>query len=116
MGYTNGKKVDEGIKMKKIAVALTVVALASPAFAGGHGHGHGHGGYGYHQTSAYPLILGGVIGYIVGKNDQPQPVYQPAPIVIYQGQQAPAPQQVCETKIMNDQFGQAREFTACYYR
>lgn len=111
MGYTNGKKVDEGIKMKKIAVALTIAALTAPAFADGRGH---HGGHYY--NSSYPLILGGVVGYIVGKSSQPQPVYQPAPIVIYQGQQAPAPQQVCETKIMNDQFGQAREFTACYYR
>ena len=52
--------------MKKILfVLLAVVALS--AHADGWHRGYGHGGYGL-----FPLIIGGVIGYEVGKNNEPR--------------------------------------------
>ena len=53
--------------MKKILFALlAVVALSAHADGWHRGYGHG-GGFGL-----FPLIIGGVIGYEVGKNNEPR--------------------------------------------
>ena len=68
--------------MKKLLLALTLLATSTVALADGYGH-HNHGGY--QRTGGdwiAPAIIGGVIGYAIS---QPRTVYvQPAPVVVYQ--------------------------------
>lgn len=80
--------------MKKLIALLALVSTS--AFAGGHyNHGGYHGGYhnDYHHTHGGgawigPAIIGGVIGWELGRSYPPQPpVYSypyPQPQVIYQ--------------------------------
>lgn len=77
--------------MKKI-LAIAILALAAvPAVAqhrGNHGHyGHHHRATG-HGNWVAPLILGGVVGYAITRNNEPvvvpqAPVIVPQPTVIY---------------------------------
>jgi hypothetical protein len=89
--------------MKKALVVTALIAstLATPAFAIGDKEAN--------------ILLGGVIGYIIGKNNQPQPIYGPAPQPmpqpypqsgpVYQGM--PMPVSNCNTvlTIQQDAFG-----------
>jgi hypothetical protein len=61
--------------MKKFLASLSILA-ASTAYAGPpHHHHHGHvGGH-----NIWPLVIGGTIGYVIGR--QTQPVYNNYPQV-----------------------------------
>jgi len=86
--------------MKKIAVSL-IFCLSNSVFANGIDSGN--------------VVLGAIVGgYVIGQVINQRPV--PQPQVIYLPAPQPVPQQVCEVRIMRDQYGQMREFTACYYR
>lgn len=71
--------------MKQLIVGLAIAAASVPALAQHHGywrHGHhSHGGFGW----VAPVIIGGVVGYEIARNQQPVVVQQP-PVVV---QQAP---------------------------
>lgn len=61
--------------MKKFVLAVCLVA--SNSFAGGYHH-HGHvGGYG-----VWPLVIGGTIGYIAGREYSRPVIVQPAPVIV----------------------------------
>ena len=71
--------------MKKILVALSLLALTGSAMAQYHGHGIRHGG-GYYRGPGYgwwvaPVVVG-AIGYELGR--QQVIVQQPPPVVIQQ--------------------------------
>jgi hypothetical protein len=82
--------------MKKLLIALSLVALSTSALAherggyrgGYHGYYHGGGCYGCGWVA--PALIGGVIGYELA---QPRVIYEQAPVVIQQPpvvyQQAP---------------------------
>jgi hypothetical protein len=88
--------------MKKALVVTALIAstLATPAFAIGDKEAN--------------ILLGGVIGYIIGKNNQPQPVYGPVPQPmpqpgpVYQG--FPPPVSNCSTVLTIQQDAYGREF------
>ena len=65
----------KGVLMKKFLASLSILA-ASTAYAGPpHHHHHGHiGGH-----NIWPLVIGGTIGYVIGR--QTQPVYNNYPQV-----------------------------------
>lgn len=104
--------------MKKIligVVASIAVLASAPASAQYYGYGHHHGG---RDQAILGAVIGGVVTGVI-LNSQRQQVIVQQPQVIYQQPQViyqQAPQQVCEVKMIQDQFGQTREFTACYYR
>ena len=86
--------------MKKIVLGIIFLAVAGSAMA----QHHGHGGYGNGRWIA-PLIIGGVVGYELGR---PRYVYEAPPVVVQQPviiqqpqviyQQAPVQQrQICKT-------------------
>lgn len=73
--------------MKKL-IAILTLCLSTTAFADGYHH---HGGGHYHHSNGgdwiAPAIIGGVIGYGIGRNSYPTPnVYSypyPAPYPVY---------------------------------
>jgi hypothetical protein len=116
LGYNKCKKIEKETEMKKIligVVASIAVLASAPASAQYYGHYHGN-----RDGAILGAVIGGVILGQVINNQRPQVIVQ-QPQVIYQQPQViyqQAPQQVCEVKMVQDQFGQVREFTACYYR
>jgi hypothetical protein len=62
----------KGVLMKKLLASLSILA-ASAVHAGPHNHGH-IGGH-----NVWPLVIGGTIGYVIGR--QTQPVYNNYPPV-----------------------------------
>ena len=69
--------------MKKLFLALSLLAITGSASAQWHHH---HGGY-YRGGGNWvaPLIIGGVIGYEINRANQPVIVQQP-PVIIQQPQ------------------------------
>jgi hypothetical protein len=66
--------------MKKLLIVLVLLATSTSVLADGHGH------YYRHSNSDWlaPLIVGGVVGYVISQPRQQtvivqQPVYQPLP-------------------------------------
>ena len=106
--------------MKKILIGVVAsIAVLSCAPASAQHYNHHYHNHGNRDNAILGAVIGGVItGVILNSQrqqviiQQPQVIYQQAPQVIYQQ----APQQVCEVKLIQDNFGQVREFTACYYR
>ena len=83
--------------MKKLALALSVLALLGTASAQAHGPyrsfgwhgGYYHGGYGCGGCWVAPALIGGVVGYELARPEtvvveQPPVVVQQAPTVIQQ--------------------------------
>ena len=74
--------------MKKLILALSLLAVVGSASAQWHPHNHGYRGYGYSGWIA-PALVGGVIGYELSRPRetvivQQPPVYvQPAPTTVY---------------------------------
>jgi hypothetical protein len=82
--------------MRKIASVLFMVGalgLASTAQA----HHYGHHGYHYHPHYGWvlPSIVGGMIGYEIARNQQPQVIVQQPPVVIQQQPQSAIQTQTC---------------------
>ena len=102
--------------MKKILIGVVAsIAVLSCAPASAQYYGHNHGG---RDQAILGAVIGGVVTGVILNSQRPQVIVQ-QPQVIYQQPQViyqQAPQQVCEVKLIQDQFGQVREFTACYYR
>ena len=99
--------------MKKIALSLMFLAVAGSASA----HGYYRGG-GYWVA---PAIVGGIVGYELGR---PRYVYEAPPVVIQQPVIVQQPQviyqqqpvQVCEQKTFQQQNGQIVSGNFCYYK
>ena len=76
--------------MKKILLAALLITVSGSAMAYGHAYGHGYGHRGYHGPSyrwVAPVIIGGAMGYGLGRYYTPPPVIvQQPPVVV---QQAP---------------------------
>lgn len=118
--YNSCKKVKKEPEVKKVfliaavAVASVGILASAPACAQNHRHQHHNGT----RDIIIGTVIGGVVTGVIMNSQrgqvivQPQVVYQPEPMPVYQ----PAPKQYCEVKFIQDQFGQVREFTACYYR
>jgi len=71
--------------MKKLLVAIALL-IALPSFAQ-HYHHHGHwrhGGGNYNWVA--PLIIGGVVGYGISRNQQPVIIQQVPAVPVPQGQ------------------------------
>jgi hypothetical protein len=89
--------------MKKILVALSLMALTGSAMAQYHGHGLRHPGYGYYRGGpgfgwwVAPVVTG-VIGYEIARSQQPV-VVQQQPVIVQQQpvivQQQPVQTQTC---------------------
>jgi len=73
--------------MKKLLLALSLLAVAGSASAQWHHHGGYYRGGGYYSGGNWvaPLIIGGVIGYEINRANQPVVVQQP-PVIIQQPQ------------------------------
>jgi hypothetical protein len=72
--------------MKKLFLALSLLAIAGSASAQWHHHGgHYRGGYYSGGNWVAPLIIGGVIGYEINRANQPVIIQQP-PVIIQQPQ------------------------------
>lgn len=102
------------LNMKKIAVALSLLAVSATALADGHYHGGGYRG-GYWVA---PAIIGGVIGYELGR---PRYVYEAPPVVVQQPVIVQQPQvvyqqQVCEPRTFQQPNGQIISGNFCYYK
>lgn len=74
--------------MKKLILAITLLASA-PAFAQWHNHYHHYHGGGYRGGWIAPALIGGIIGYEITRSQQPvvvqqQPVIIQNPPVVYQ--------------------------------
>ena len=105
------------LSMKKLALSLVFLAIAGSANA----HGYYRGG-GYWVG---PAIVGGIVGYELGR-PRYEPYYYPPvvvqqPQIIYQQpvyvQQATQPQQqVCEQKTFQQPNGQIVSGNFCYYK
>jgi len=99
--------------MKKIALSLIFLAFAGSASA----HGYYRGG-GYWVA---PAIVGGIVGYELGR---PRYVYETPPVVIQQPVIVQQPQviyqqqpvQVCEQKTFQQQNGQIVSGNFCYLK
>jgi hypothetical protein len=73
--------------MKKLFLALTLLAIAGSASAQWHHHGgyyRGGGCYGCGWVA--PLVIGGVIGYEINRANQPVIIQQQPPVIIQQPQ------------------------------
>ena len=71
--------------MKKILVALSLVALTGTAMAQHHGHGLRHHGHGHHRSPnmgwwVAPVVVG-AISYELGRQ---QVIVQPQPVIVQQ--------------------------------
>jgi hypothetical protein len=73
--------------MKKLLLALSLLAIAGSASAQWHHHGGHYRGGGYYSGGNWvaPLIIGGVIGYEINRANQPVIIQQP-PVIIQQPQ------------------------------
>jgi hypothetical protein len=71
--------------MKKLLLALSMLAIAGSASAQWHHHGPYYRGGGYYSGGNWvaPLIIGGVIGYEINRANPPVVVQQP-PIIVQQ--------------------------------
>jgi hypothetical protein len=69
--------------MKKLFVSLLLVGATLPALAQHHGHGirYNHYHHGYHRGNNWvaPLVIGGVVGYVLTR---PDPVIVQQPVII----------------------------------
>lgn len=71
--------------MKKLLVGLLISLGTASAMAQHHGHGHWHYRGGHNPwVWVAPTIIGGVIGYEIARNQPPQVVVQPQPVIIQQ--------------------------------
>jgi len=71
--------------MKKLLLIVMLCISGSAIAQHNHHHGHwqrGHGGSGWNWVA--PIILGGVIGYEISRNQPPVIVQQPLPIIVRQ--------------------------------
>ena len=93
------------LSMKKIALSLIFLAVAGSANA----HGYYRGG-GYWVG---PAIVGGIVGYELGR-PRYEPYYYP-PVVVQQPQII-YQQQVCEQKTFQQPNGQIVSGNFCYYK
>jgi hypothetical protein len=101
------------LSMKKIALSLMFLTVAGSASA----HGYYRGG-GYWVA---PAIVGGIVGYELGR---PRYVYEAPPVVIQQPVIVQQPQviyqqqpvQVCEQKTFQQQNGQIVSGNFCYLK
>jgi hypothetical protein len=101
------------LSMKKILLSLTFLAVAGNAMADGYHHGGFRGGY-----WVAPAIVGGIVGYELGR---PRYVYETPPVVIQQPVIVQQPQviyqqQVCEQKTFQQPNGQIVSGNFCYYK
>jgi hypothetical protein len=73
--------------MKKILIALSLLAVVGSASAQWHHHGGYYRGGGYYSGGNWvaPLIIGGVIGYEINRANPPV-VVQQQPIIVQQPQ------------------------------
>jgi len=73
--------------MKKLILALSLLAVVGSANAQWHHHGGYYRGGGYYSGGNWvaPLIIGGVIGYEINRANQQVVVQQP-PVIIQQPQ------------------------------
>lgn len=70
--------------MKKILIALVLLAVAGTSSAQWHHHGgYYRGGYYGGGNWVAPLIIGGVVGYEINRANQPVIVQQP-PVIVQQ--------------------------------
>ena len=72
--------------MKKLILALSLLAIAGSASAQWHHHGGYYRGGCYGCNWVAPLVIGGVIGYEINRANQPVIVQQQPPIIIQQPQ------------------------------
>lgn len=107
--------------MKKIALSIMFLAVSGSAMA----QHHGHGGYWGGGRWVAPMIIGGVVGYEIGRPryyyETPpvviqQPVIVQQPQVIYQQQPTQPQQQVCEQKTIQQPNGQIVSGNFCYLK
>jgi hypothetical protein len=102
--------------MKNILLSLIFLAVATNAMADGHHHGGYRGGY-----WVAPAIIGGIVGYELGR---PRYVYEAPPVIIQQPVIVQQPQvvyqqqpvQVCEQKSFQQPNGQIVSGNFCYYK
>jgi len=73
--------------MKKLLLALSMLAIVGSASAQWHHHGGYYRGGGYYSGGNWvaPLVIGGVIGYEINRANQPVIVQQP-PVIVQQPQ------------------------------
>lgn len=71
--------------MKKLLLALSLLAIAGSASAQWHHHGGYYRGGCYGCNWVAPLVIGGVIGYEINRANQPVIIQQP-PVIIQQPQ------------------------------
>lgn len=89
--------------MKKLAAVL-LLALSIPAWAGHPGYHHRHHRSMHQHHWVAPMIVGGVVTYVLTR---PQPP-------VYTTQPYPAPQPQCTRYIYQDQYGNIqREEVRC---
>jgi hypothetical protein len=101
--------------MKKILVALSLLALTGTAMAQ-HYHGHGFRHHGHHRGPGFgwwvaPVVVG-AIGYELGRQ---QVVVQQPPLVVQQPIVVQSPQQNCTAwKEIQNQDGTTYRERTCY--
>ena len=71
--------------MKKLLLALSLLAIAGSASAQWHHYGGYYRGGCYGCNWVAPLVIGGVIGYEINRANQPVIIQQP-PVIIQQPQ------------------------------
>ena len=108
--------------MKKIILILAL-SFSSIASAGGYGY-HGYRGnyYGNGWNYAGAFLGGALIGGVINSAlSQPQPVYggynpYAPPVFVTPPPVYVVPQQVCEQKLVTNQYGNNVVATVCYNR
>ena len=101
--------------MKKILLALSLLAVVSTASAQWHHH-HGHHGPRviYRDNWVAPLILGGIAGAVIANQSQPSVVVQQPPVVVQQPPVYVQRQAVCtEWKEIQNPDGQIYRERTC---
>lgn len=71
--------------MKKILASI-ILLIALPSFAQHYHHGHWRHGGGGHWHWVAPLVIGGVVGYGISRNQQPVVIQQVPAVPVPQGQ------------------------------